>query len=46
VVNVTIPRRLSREQRDMLERFASTLTDENSREDEGMLAKLRRAMAR
>jgi molecular chaperone DnaJ len=46
VVNVTIPRRLSREQRDMLERFTETLTEENSREDEGMLAKLRRVMAR
>jgi molecular chaperone DnaJ len=46
VVNVTIPRRLSREQRDMLERFAGTLTDDNHREDEGMLAKLRRVMAR
>jgi molecular chaperone DnaJ len=46
VVNVTVPRRLSREQRDMLERFAATLTDENAREDEGMLAKLRRVMAR
>jgi molecular chaperone DnaJ len=46
VVNVTIPRRLSREQREMLERFAGTLTEENAREDEGMLAKLRRVMAR
>jgi molecular chaperone DnaJ len=46
VVNVTVPRRLSREQREMLERFAATLTDENAREDEGMLAKLRRVMAR
>jgi molecular chaperone DnaJ len=46
VVNVTVPRRLSSEQRDLLERFAATLTDENSREDEGMLAKLRRVMAR
>src|SRR3954468_1738160 len=46
VVNVTIPRRLTREQRDMLERFADSLTDENHREDEGMLAKLRRVMAR
>jgi molecular chaperone DnaJ len=46
VVNVTVPRRLSREQRDMLERFAATLTEENAREDEGMLAKLRRVMAR
>jgi molecular chaperone DnaJ len=46
VVNVTVPRRLSREQRDVLERFAATLTDDNQREDEGMLAKLRRVMAR
>jgi molecular chaperone DnaJ len=46
VVNVTVPRRLSREQREMLEAFAGTLTDENHRADEGMLAKLRRAMAR
>jgi molecular chaperone DnaJ len=46
VVNVTVPRRLSRDQRDMLERFAGTLTDDNHRADEGMLAKLRRVMAR
>jgi molecular chaperone DnaJ len=46
VVNVTVPRRLTREQRDMLERFAGTLTDDNQREDDGMLAKLRRVMAR
>jgi molecular chaperone DnaJ len=45
VVNVTIPRRLSREQRDMLERFAGSLTAENQREDEGMIAKLRRVLA-
>jgi molecular chaperone DnaJ len=45
VVNVIIPRRLSREQRDMLEQFASTLTAENQREDEGMIAKLRRVLA-
>jgi molecular chaperone DnaJ len=46
VVNVTVPRRLSHEQRDLLERFAETLTDDNHRADEGMLAKLRRVMAR
>jgi molecular chaperone DnaJ len=46
VVNVTIPRRLSREQRDMLERFAGTLSDDNLRAaDEGMIAKLRRVLA-
>jgi molecular chaperone DnaJ len=45
VVNVTIPRRLSREQRDMLEQFAGTLNDDNLRADEGMIAKLRRVLA-
>ena len=45
VVNVVIPRRLSREQRDLLERFADTLTDENLRSDEGVLAKLKRVLA-
>jgi molecular chaperone DnaJ len=45
VVNVTVPRRLTREQRDMLERFAGTLTDDNHRADEGMIAKLRRVLA-
>jgi molecular chaperone DnaJ len=45
VVNVAIPRRLSREQRDLLERFADTMTDENLRSDEGMLSKLKRALA-
>jgi molecular chaperone DnaJ len=45
VVNVTVPRRLTREQRDMLERFAGTLTEENQRAEEGMIAKLRRVLA-
>jgi molecular chaperone DnaJ len=45
VVNVATPRRLSGEQRDLLERFAETLTEDNSRSEEGMLAKLRRALA-
>ncbi|HET8758817.1 MAG TPA: molecular chaperone DnaJ [Solirubrobacteraceae bacterium] len=45
IVNVTIPRRLTREQRDMLERFAGTLTEDNQRADEGMIAKLRRVLA-
>ena len=45
VVNVTVPRRLTREQRDMLERFAGTLSDDNLRADEGMIAKLRRVLA-
>jgi molecular chaperone DnaJ len=45
VVNVTIPRRLTSEQRDLLERFAGTLTEDNERADEGMIAKLRRVLA-
>ena len=45
IVNVTVPRRLTREQRDMLERFAETLTEDNHRADEGMIAKLRRVLA-
>jgi molecular chaperone DnaJ len=45
VVNVAIPRRLSREQRDLLERLADSMTDENLRSDEGMLSKLKRALA-
>jgi molecular chaperone DnaJ len=45
VVNVAIPRRLSREQRELLERLAGTMTDENLRSDEGMLSKIKRALA-
>jgi len=45
VVNVAIPRRLTREQRNLLERFAGTMTDDNLRSDEGMLSKLKRALA-
>src|SRR4051794_24696626 len=45
VVNVTIPRRLSGEQRDLLQRLAGTMTEENLRSDEGMFAKIKRALA-
>ena len=45
VVNVAIPRRLSREQRDLLEQFSATITEDNTRSDEGMLAKLKRVLA-
>jgi molecular chaperone DnaJ len=45
VVNVAIPRRLTRRQRDLLQELAGTLTDDNLREEEGMLAKLKRALA-
>ena len=45
VVNVTIPRRLTREQRDLFERLSESLTADNARDDEGMFAKLRRVLA-
>jgi len=44
-VNVVIPRKLTRAQRDLLERLADSLTDGNMNADEGMLAKLKRALA-
>ena len=44
VVNVVIPRRLSDEQRELLEQLNDTLTEENLRSEESMFAKLRRAL--
>jgi len=44
VVNVVIPRRLSKEQRELLERFSATVTEENLRLDESILRKLKRAL--
>ena len=44
VMNVVIPRRLSEEQRELIGRLQDTLTEENMRSDESMLAKLRRAL--
>jgi len=44
-VNVVIPRRLSRHQRELMERLADTLTDGNVRAEEGMLSRLKRALA-
>ena len=44
VVNVLIPRRLSDEQRELLERLNSTLGAENLRSDESIFAKLRRVL--
>jgi molecular chaperone DnaJ len=43
VVNVVIPRHLSREQRELLERLAESLSEHNLRTDEGVFGKLRRA---
>jgi len=44
VVNVSIPRRLTRRQRELLGELADTLDDDH-RDEEGMLAKLKRALA-
>jgi molecular chaperone DnaJ len=44
VVNVVIPRALSEHQREMLTRFNETLSEENLRQHESMLGKLRRAL--
>jgi molecular chaperone DnaJ len=43
LVNVTLPRRLTPEQRDLLERFASTADDETYASDEGFFQRLRNA---
>ena len=44
VVNVLIPRRLSAEQRELVERLQESLTEENLRSHESVFAKLRRAL--
>jgi molecular chaperone DnaJ len=44
VVNVVIPRRLSAQQRKLLEELRGTLTEDNLRSDEGVFAKLKRAL--
>ena len=43
VVNVVIPKRLKREQRELLERLAESMTPDNLRTEEGVFGKLRRA---
>jgi molecular chaperone DnaJ len=45
VVNVCIPRRLTSEQRDLLEKLAGSLSEDNLKSDEGMFAKIKRALA-
>ena len=47
VVNVVIPRKLSAEQRDLLERFAATLGDDNlsDHRDESLFSRVRRALS-
>jgi len=44
IVNVTTPRRLTREQRDLMQRLADTMRADNAPREEGMLAKLRRVL--
>ena len=43
VVNVVIPKHLSREQRELLGELAASMTEHNLRTDEGVFGKLRRA---
>jgi molecular chaperone DnaJ len=43
VVNVVIPRHLNRDQRELLERLADTMTAHNLRTEEGVFGKLKRA---
>jgi molecular chaperone DnaJ len=43
VVNVVIPKRLRREQRELLQQLADTMTAENLRTEEGVFGKLKRA---
>jgi molecular chaperone DnaJ len=44
VVNVQIPRRLSDEQRALLEQLSATITEENLRAEESMFSRLRRSL--
>lgn len=43
VINVVIPRRLSTEQRELMERLAGSLGEDNLRTEDGVFSKLKRA---
>jgi molecular chaperone DnaJ len=43
LVNVIVPRRLDRDQRELYERLAESMTEHNLRSDEGVFGKLKRA---
>ncbi len=43
VVNVVVPRHLNRQQRELLEQLADSMTEHNLRTDEGVFGKLKRA---
>jgi molecular chaperone DnaJ len=44
VVNVVVPRKLSKHQRELLEQLSASITDKNLEQDEGIGAKLRRLL--
>jgi molecular chaperone DnaJ len=44
VVNVVVPRKLSREQRALVKKLAESMTDENLRTDESLIGKLKRLL--
>ena len=44
VVNVVVPRRLSRDQRKLVEKLADTISEDNLRSDESVFGKLRRTL--
>jgi molecular chaperone DnaJ len=44
VVNVVIPRHLKKHQKDLFEKLAESMTEENLRTDDGVFAKLKRAL--
>ncbi|WP_372791026.1 molecular chaperone DnaJ [Paraconexibacter sp.] len=44
MVNVVVPRRLTKDQKRLVEELAATITDDNLRSDETMVGKLRRLM--
>src|SRR5262249_23646051 len=43
VVNVVIPRHLSKEQRELVQQLADSMTEHNLRSEEGLFGKLKRA---
>jgi molecular chaperone DnaJ len=44
VINVVIPRQLTEEQRSLMQQLAKTITDDNTRSDESLIAKLKRTL--
>jgi molecular chaperone DnaJ len=44
VANVVVPKRLTREQRKLLEQLADTMTADNVRTDESLVGKLKRLL--